>query len=76
MTIVEEFGPEGESWRVLDAPLPTQLDNTGLFFVLDDAYFLVGDFRDNSVDSRVHSVVGYVQREQIVGVVIGVAPPR
>lgn len=43
------------------------LDNTGLYIVPDGHYFLMGDNRDNSQDSRVAMAVGYVPFENIIG---------
>jgi signal peptidase I len=43
------------------------LDNTPVYDVPADHYFAMGDNRDNSEDSRVLSVVGYIQVENLVG---------
>lgn len=43
------------------------LDNTEIFTVPEGHYFMMGDNRDNSQDSRVTSVVGYVPFENFVG---------
>jgi signal peptidase I len=43
------------------------LDNTPVYDVPPDHYFGMGDNRDNSQDSRVLSVVGYIPAENLVG---------
>jgi len=42
-------------------------DNTGVYRVPEGHYFMMGDNRDNSSDSRVPSSVGYVPLENFVG---------
>jgi signal peptidase I len=53
-----DFGPDGD------------LDNTGVFVVPEGYYFMMGDNRDNSSDSRVPPAeggVGFVPAENLVG---------
>jgi signal peptidase I len=43
------------------------LENTEVFTVPAGNYFMMGDNRDNSTDSRVQSAVGYVPFENLIG---------
>ena len=43
------------------------LDNTPVYTVPAGHYFMMGDNRDNSQDSRVQALVGYVPEENLVG---------
>ena len=65
--------PGGARYRVLDRG-DTELDNTRVYVVPDGRYFVIGDDRDNSADSRVPSVIGYVPLENFVGPVAWVIP--
>ncbi len=56
--------PNGVSYTVLDVG-ETELDNTREYVVPPNQYFMMGDHRDNSADSRVF--VGFVPIENIVG---------
>ncbi len=44
-----------------------RLDNIGPFKVPAENYFMMGDNRDQSQDSRVYSLVGYVPLDDVVG---------
>ena len=56
--------PNGRSYFVLDRGY-SELDDTGVFVVPAGHYFMMGDNRDNSDDSR--ASVGYVPAEDLVG---------
>ena len=58
--------PDGAAYVVLDRG-EGELDNTREFVVPEGQLFLMGDDRDNSADSRVPSVVGYVPMDNLVG---------
>jgi len=59
--------PDGVSYEVLDLHDNNFLDNTQEYVVPAGHYFMMGDNRDNSMDSRVQSAVGYVPFENIIG---------
>lgn len=59
--------PEGRSYEVLDQLKSGPLDNTPEYVVPMHHYFMMGDNRDNSQDSRVLSTVGYVPEENLIG---------
>src|SRR5436190_2873350 len=59
--------PHGVSYRILDENPNGSADNTQVYTVPEGHYFMMGDNRDNSTDSRVLSQVGYVPLENIVG---------
>jgi signal peptidase I len=59
--------PNGREHRILEISDNGALDNTGVFVVPKNHYFAMGDNRDNSLDSRVLSGVGYVPAENLVG---------
>ncbi len=63
----EETLPNGATYRVLDIEPNGPFDNVGPFDVPADHYFMLGDNRDNSTDSRALSAVGYVPFENLVG---------
>ena len=56
--------PNGKSYLTLDR-FDSSDDNTGVFIVPAGHYFMMGDNRDNSDDSR--EAVGYVSAEDLVG---------
>lgn len=58
--------PEGKKITTLDQS-ETPQDNTGVYIVPEGHYFMMGDNRDNSQDSRFLNAVGYVPEENLVG---------
>ncbi len=63
----EETLPEGRKYFVLDADPEGPLDNFGPYRVPRGHYFMMGDNRDNSTDSRVPRAVGPIPFENLIG---------
>jgi signal peptidase I len=62
--------PNGVQYKVLDETPEGALDNTGEYVVPEGHYFMMGDNRDNSLDSRVpreNQGVGFVPVENYMG---------
>ena len=59
--------PNGVSYITFDKGPRSELDNTRVYEVPEGHYFMMGDDRDNSADSRVPSVVGFVPYDNLVG---------
>jgi signal peptidase I len=63
----EETLPGGRKHEILELTDNGPLDNTDLYIVPKEHYFAMGDNRDNSQDSRVRSVVGFIPKANLVG---------
>jgi len=63
----EETLPNGVKYTVLDSEPHGPFDNVGPYEVPPGHYFMMGDNRDNSTDSRALWGVGYVPFENLVG---------
>lgn len=67
MTRYKETLPNGVSYPVLDLVNDGFGDNTEVYKVPEGHFFMMGDNRDNSTDSRFLSEVGFVPFENLVG---------
>ncbi|MGQ0661998.1 MAG: signal peptidase I [Pseudomonadota bacterium] len=59
--------PNGRRHRIIEMSDSGQLDNTPVYVIPPGHYFAMGDNRDNSLDSRVLTAVGYIPAENLVG---------
>jgi signal peptidase I len=63
----QETLPNGVKYTVLDSDPHGPFDNVGPYKVPPGHFFMMGDNRDNSTDSRALWGVGYVPYENLVG---------
>jgi signal peptidase I len=70
ISVYQETLPNGVKYKVLDKVVDGGLDNVGPYVVPTGHYFMMGDNRDNSTDSRVSALdhgVGFVPLENFIG---------
>lgn len=67
VTVYRETLPNGVVHTIQEISDDQQLDNTAEYVVPEGHYFMMGDNRDRSQDSRVLSAVGYVPADALIG---------
>ena len=67
LDIILETLPNGISYEVLDSQNQSYADNTGVYNVPEDHFFVMVDNRDNSQDSRYLKSVGFIPFDNLVG---------
>jgi signal peptidase I len=59
--------PNGASYNTIDLIDNGFFDNTPIYTVPPESFFVMGDNRDNATDSRVLSQVGYIPSSNVLG---------
>lgn len=68
----EETLPGGPSYIVNEYADDRSTDDTPEFTVPENAYFILGDNRDNALDSRAATEIGFASRSNILGQLVTV----
>jgi signal peptidase I len=61
-----EITPEGKTYEILNESTTIPLNNTQLYIIPENHYFVLGDNRSHSYDSRKNDI-GFISREDILG---------
>ena len=61
--------PNGRSYQIIKMQQHGALDNTELLIVPENHFFMIGDNRDYSMDSR-HPSIGFVPRDNMLGPIL------
>ena len=67
ITLYKEIYPDGVTIDILEETDEGPLDNTEAFAVPDGHVFVMGNNRDNSSDSRIEKMTGFIPVENIIG---------
>jgi|AACY02.8.fsa_nt_gi signal peptidase I, bacterial type len=59
--------PNGRQYHVLDSTAYGEVDNTLVYTVPAGHYFMMGDNRDNSTDSRFTDQIGFIPEDHLIG---------
>ena len=65
--LLKETLPNGKSYEILDTYQNLPQDNSQIYRVPPNHYFVMGDNRDNSQDSRFLNKVGFIPHDNLVG---------
>ncbi len=63
----EETLPNDVTHKILELKKGSSGDNTGMYVVPEGHYFMMGDNRDNSNDSRFNAPIGFIPLENFIG---------
>jgi signal peptidase I len=67
--VYRETLPNGHAFNILQMSTDQPMGNTPEYLVPADAFFVLGDHRDNSLDSRSLQTIGYVPQANVIGIV-------